>query len=339
MPIVPYLIADTFGTHIGKYSGRLKITQGKTVLQQAPLLHLQAVHVVSRGVSISSDAIAACVEQGIPIYFLDDYGGAYASLYASRLGATVLTRREQIRAYDDKRAIVLARGFVSGKLANQARLLRYMAGHRDEASAQHLNDTAHRITTYLPDIAAVQGEHIDAIRETLMGIEGTTARLYWGAVRELVPDTYGWEKRVGRGATDAVNSLLNYGYGILYSEVERALVLSGLDPYAGFLHTDRNGKPSLVLDAIEEFRQALVDRVVWGLVGRKFKVEQDDQGRMLEDTRTRYAEHILNAMDSKVLIEGQRHTFRHLLQGQMRAITSYLRNPDTTYQPFVTPLQ
>jgi hypothetical protein len=60
---------------------------------------------------------------------------------------------------------------------------------------------------------------------------------------------------------------------------------------------------------------------------------------MLEDTRTRYAEHILNAMDSKVLIEGQRHTFRHLLQGQMRAITSYLRNPDTTYQPFVTPLQ
>src|SRR5204862_398077 len=74
--------------------------------------------------------------------------------------------------------------------------------------------------------------------------------------------------REGRGATDPLNAALNYGYGILYAQVERALLLAGLDPYAGFLHADRPGKPSLVLDLIEEFRQAVVDRTLIGQVNR-----------------------------------------------------------------------
>ncbi|MER3513307.1 MAG: CRISPR-associated endonuclease Cas1, partial [Chloroflexota bacterium] len=77
----------------------------------------------------------------------------------------------------------------------------------------------------------------------------------------------------------------NYGYGILYGQVERALVLAGLDPYAGFIHVDRPGKPSLVLDLIEEFRQAVVDRTVLGLVNKGVALEQDEEGRLTEGTR------------------------------------------------------
>src|SRR5258707_15829984 len=108
MPIVAQLIADTFGSHIGKYSERLKITQKGETLAQAPLMHLESVHILSMGVSISADALEACCERGIPLYFLDSRGTPFASIYASGLTGTVLTRREQLRAFDDWRGVRLA---------------------------------------------------------------------------------------------------------------------------------------------------------------------------------------------------------------------------------------
>ena len=81
MSIVHDLVADQFGSHLGKYSERLKLTRGKEVLAQAPLLHLESVTISSSGVSISAEAIRACVERGIPIHFLGGSGTPYASLY------------------------------------------------------------------------------------------------------------------------------------------------------------------------------------------------------------------------------------------------------------------
>lgn len=78
----------------------------------------------------------------------------------------------------------------------------------------------------------------------------------------LLADHVSFEGREHRGATDQVNAALNYGYGILYAQVWGAIMNAGLEPFAGFLHVDRPGKPSLVLDLIEEFRQPLVDRPV-----------------------------------------------------------------------------
>lgn len=167
-----------------------------------------------------------------------------------------------------------------------------------------------------------------------MDIEGNATRLYWAAVRLILPPEYGWTKREGRGATDPINSLLNYGYGILYSQVERALVLAGLDPYAGFVHVDRPGKPSLVLDVIEEFRQACVDRVVFGLANRHFEVAQNEQGQLSEETRRSYADHILKHLESQMYYQGKRYPLRHILQMQARQLARFLRGQTATYAPF-----
>src|SRR5688572_22053991 len=80
MPIVQNLIAEEFGCHIGKYSGRLKVTQGGVTLAQAPLIHLESVTIAGSGVSISAEAVRACAERGIPIHFLSGTGTPYASL-------------------------------------------------------------------------------------------------------------------------------------------------------------------------------------------------------------------------------------------------------------------
>lgn len=335
MPIVKHLIADTFGTHIGKYQGRLKITQKGKTLTQAPLIHLDAVHVISRGVSVSSDALAACCESGIPIHYLDERGTPYATVYSAGLVGTVLTRREQLRAYDDERGYHVAMMFANGKIQNQANTLRYLARNRKENPiGESLQLRAGEVQDYLRPLEALIPQHVDDLRNPLMSIEANAAKLYWAGAREIMPPEYGWEKRVGRGATDPINSLLNYGYGILYGQIERVLTLAGLDPYAGFIHADRPGKPSLVLDFIEEFRQVAVDRVVFGLAARQFVVEQDSLGQMSVDTRRTFAEHILNHLESNVRYDSQRQPLRVVMQTQARRLVAYIRCERERYVPF-----
>lgn len=336
MPVVQHLVADQYGSHIGKYSERLRVTQKGETLAQAPLLYLESVAVLNRGVSISADALEACCERGIPVHFLDAQGAPFASLYAAGLTGTVITRREQMRAYDDERGVKLGLAFAAGKIQNQATTLRYFAKTRKdtpvgEGLLQASTEVAEQQARLEEFKTAAQ---VDAIRSQLLAVEGNAARIYWQAVRAVVPEQYGWTAREGRGAKDAINSLLNYGYGILYGTVERAIVLAGLDPFAGFVHVDRPGKPSLTLDLIEEFRQEAVDRAVVGLATRRFAVEQNEQGWLSEATRRQFAEHILGHLETAVRYNGQKHPLQQVIQMQARALASFVRSEREEYTPF-----
>jgi CRISP-associated protein Cas1 len=338
MPIVEHIFADQYGLFIGKFQERIKLMKGNQIIQQAPLLHLQSVTIAQMGVTISADAIAACTERGIPIVMLDGYGDVFATLYASGLVGTVLTRREQLRAYDDERAFVLARAFGMGKLYNQMATLRYWAKNRHEAhpdDARLLRDTAQQLHTFYAQIETYTPIHVDACRADLLGLEGIATHHYWQAARCLVPPHYQWTHRHTRGANDPVNSLLNYGYGILYGEIEKACVMAGLDPYAGFLHADRPGKPSLVLDVIEEFRQLVVDRVVFGLVARQYTIAQDELGMLETDTKRDFASKIIQQLDAQTRYHGKRTLVRHIIQTQTRQLVTFLRGERDTYSPFM----
>ncbi|HMN15138.1 MAG TPA: CRISPR-associated endonuclease Cas1 [Bellilinea sp.] len=335
MPVVKHLIADQFGSHVGKYSQRLKVTQNGQVLAQAPLLHLEEVSVLSRGVSVSADALEACCERGIPVFFIDSVGTPYASVYSAGLMGTVLTRREQLRAFDDRRGVVLGLAIATGKLQNQSITLKYFSKSRkDTPTGEALRLAALEVLDYLAWLDRLSGEKVDDLRGSILAAEGNAARRYWEAVRLILPESYDWPGRQGRGALDPINSLLNYGYGILYGQVERAQVLAGLDPYAGFVHVDRPGKPSLVLDMIEEFRQVAVDRVVFGLAARNFSVNQDQQGRLSDDTRRTYAEHIIHHLEATVRYEGKRYPLRQVVQMQARRLAAFLRGERDTYEPY-----
>lgn len=336
MTVVDHLYADQFGSFIGKYSERLKITLRGETLQQAPLLHLKSVTIASNGVSLSTDAIAACCERGIPIVMLDATGSVYASIYAAGLVGTVQTRRDQLLAFYDNRRAQLALTFSTAKVTNQAATLRYWARNRRDAHPDDADSLLQTATTLLPIIDLMLNlpadEHLYA---HLMGYEGQAAHHYWQGARRLVPDSYGFSGRIGRGATDPINSLLNYGYGILYAEIERAIILAGLDPYGGFLHADRPGKPSLVLDLIEGFRQISVDRPVFGLAARGYTVTQDENGLLTQATRRDFAGKILKQLDGRVRQDGERHTLRHLIQRQARQLATYVRGERDAYEPFI----
>ncbi|MCA9923379.1 MAG: CRISPR-associated endonuclease Cas1, partial [Anaerolineales bacterium] len=333
-----------FGSHVGKYQGRLKVTRKKEVLAQAPLLHLETVTIANNGVSISADAIRACTECGIPIHFMSGTGNPYAALYSAGLTGTVLTRREQLLAYNDLRAVHLALQFAGGKIENQGALLKYTAKYRKENAPdvyQELRWLAGEVIDHMEELCALdflaprEHYHIDDVRGQILSIEGRAAQKYWQGIKQILPERLAWPGRQGRGARDPFNSALNYGYGILYSQVQRAIVLAGLDPFGGYIHVDRPGKPSLVLDLVEEFRAPVVDRTILGLVNKGVKIEQDERGFLCDKTRRFLAEKIIARLESNERYEKKRHPLRTIIQKQARHLATFVRRERDAYDPFV----
>jgi CRISPR-associated protein Cas1 len=290
-------------------------------------------------VGISSDVVRVCAEEGIPIHFLNGSAGDdYGTLFASGLTGMALTKRAQLRAYEDARGLALAQAFVSGKIQSQANMLRYAAKYRKDGEPDlyaALTLAATEVLDPLPALAHLSGVVDEASRAALMGGEGRAAARYWQAIALIIPAELSWPGRETQGARDPFNAALNYGYGVLRSQVRQALLLAGLEPNAGFLHADRPGKPSLTLDLIEEFRQAVVDRPLIGQVNRGFAIGQDEAGRLDAPTRKRIVEKVLERLETTEPYEGKRQPLRHILQLQARHIATFVRGERPEYTPFV----
>ncbi|GIV79348.1 MAG: CRISPR-associated endonuclease Cas1 [Litorilinea sp.] len=338
MAIVQHLIVDEFGSFIAKHQGRLRVTCQGEKRVEAPLMHLETVLISGRGVSLSSDVVAACVEAGIPLHFLDARGQPLGSLYSAGLAATVETRRAQLEARGDGRGVHVARAVAAGKIRNQANLLKYMSKYRKTRQPeiyQEVRLLADEVLDHLADLERCTGDTVDACRGQILSAEGRAAQKYWAGIGRLLLPEVGWPGRRTQGARDPFNAALNYGYGILYSQVERALVLAGLDPYAGFLHVDRPGKASLVYDLVEEFRQTVVDRTVMAIFNRGMAVELDERGQLTGETRRNLAEKVLNRLEATEAFEGKRHPLRAIIQMQARHLAVYLRGERPAYTAFV----
>ena len=331
------LLVEHYGSFISKHQGRLQVVHNKQKLNEVPLLHLEQVVVMANGISLSTDVIRACVEQGIPIHFLSGSGQPYASLYSAGLTGTVQTRRAQLAAELDNRGVALVKAFATGKLHNQVNLLRYLVKNHRQSEPELATEVDSCVAAIHDEIAAIDkldGTMAAEIRPSLLAHEGRAAHYYWKGVGRLLRADLNWPGRQTQGATDSFNSALNYGYGVLYSQVERALVLAGLDPYGGFLHVDRPGKPSLTLDFIEEFRQAVVDRPIIGAINRKLAIEKDESDRLTPQTRRDLAERVLARLESPESYESKRQALRVILQQQARHLATFLRGDRPAYTPF-----
>ena len=378
------LIISDYGTYLGKRSERVSVRyrDKDREKEEHPLMDLDQIVITSRGVSVSSDLIEACTERGIEIAFLSFNGKPYAKLNSPSLTATVISRREQLAAYHDDRGLEIAKQFAAGKLKNQINLIRYFGKYRKKQAPKKYAELMERITKIeglIDEIQLVQSSTsqppacprgsrdrgggpkggneppVDSARSTLLNLEGRAAALYWECVQRLLPAGR-FTTRNHQGAADDVNALLNYGYGILYSQVWSALTLAGLEPFAGFLHVDRPGKPSLVLDFIEEFRQPVVDRVVFAMINKRFKVEWENpdsdtakaahqsskpdaetetptQRRLSQATRRALADRVLARLQETERFERKAQKLCNIIQLQARHLAMHLRR-ERDYHPF-----
>jgi CRISPR-associated protein Cas1 len=328
MPIIKHLIVDEYGSFVSKHQGRLRVTVKQEKRLEAPLMHLETVLLASQGVSVSAKAIAACAEAGAPVYIIDGLGRPVASMYASALIGTVQTRRAQLMAYEDRRGLEAARGLSLGKIRNQASLLKYLAKYRKEKDPERyalLRDAAADVLGHEQEMLALDAERVSEVRDQMLSAEGRAAQRYWEALKLLVPEKFAWPGRRRRHAKDPFNMALNYGYGVLYGEVERALVLAGLDPYGGFLHTDRPGKPSLVFDLIEPFRPAVVDRAMLAMASKGASLAVGDDEFLTVEVRRKVAEKVHQRLDAPAPRKGQKLSLRAIIQTQARELATFVR--------------
>lgn len=327
------VFVEGFGVSVSKKSERLVVKRKGEVVFERPFFDVERVIVATEGATVSSSAVHECVKNGIPLEFLSYSGTPYASLVSPQLGGTVKTRRAQLRAYEDLRGVVLGKAFAAGKLKSCANNLKYYAKYRkgaDRATYEYLYRRVDGMEDLARQVEGIEGDCVDEVRGALMNAEGRGAAMYWEGVRRISPDFPG---REGRGATDLVNSLLNYAYGILYNRILSAATRAGLDPFAGYVHTDRPGKPSLVLDLIEEFRGPVADRAVLGMLGTGFKVGMD--GDLLDDaTRKLVAVRVRERLAARVKHRGRKHTLENVIHVQARSVASFVRD-GVLYKPFV----
>lgn len=302
-----------------------------------PLSRLRSVVVSGRGVTISSDLIGALVERGITLSFMSGRGQPVANLSAPGLSGTVQTRRSQLEAYCSPLGVQLAAEFVRGKLRNQKHQLQYSGKYlklTDPERFTRLEAKIVAIGNVRKQLLKFEAPALDPVRDQLMGYEGTAARLYWEGVAIILEGQVQFPGRHTRGAIDPVNSALNYGYGILYSQVAGALANAGLELYAGFLHVDRPGKPSLVLDVVEEFRAPIVDRAVLALVNQGVPLEADDHG-LTAAARKYVADRILDRLATHVPYEGKNWPLSSVMQHQARHLAVAVRG-ERTYRCFAS---
>lgn len=280
--------------------------------------------------ALSTEAIALATDANIDIAFLDYRGIPYARVYPCKLGGTTLTRKKQAEATISDKSLSIARALVAGKCRNQAGLLRVLA--RDHNN-DRMRKAAASISRIASQISKVAGDAL-AVRRSLLGMEGSAAAQYFQSLVGLLPFT----GRNPDGEDDA-NICLNYGYGILYSQVEKACLIAGLDPFLGFYHADRYGKPCLVLDLVEEFRPVVVDRTVVSLftLGRVSAgcFEHSGSRCLSKAGRRLVLEAVLERLRAEVNLHGRKTPYETIILEQARALGKYILEEENSYKAYV----
>jgi CRISPR-associated protein Cas1 len=272
----------TFGSYLTMAKHVLVVKLKKRIVFECPINVIDHVAVEADGVAVSSRVISACAAARVPLTFCARSGMPRARLVPARSDLRPTLVDDQAAARSSSIGTSIATSMIEAKIRNQrAELLRAAKYQgRPEALRERLGQTAAHLANSAATLASQVHGSLQSARQPLLLQEARAAAFYWEGFGSLVRQHVAFERRRGRGAVDLVNVLLNYGYWHLFQRVWLAVERSGLHPFLGLLHTGRGRAPGLVLDLMEEFRAAVVDRAVLGLVARRTRLEVGEDGRL-----------------------------------------------------------
>jgi len=266
------LYATTPGTSLHLDGDAIRIYHseqpGRRLLPLARIDHIVAFG----GVTITDDLMHRCARDRRSVTWLSGSGRFLAGVVGPQDGNPHLRVAQHDQYRDGARRLDLAARFVVGKLQNTRQLLLRAARDATGRRQGSLREVAECTATSIIALADVPS------LEVVMGIEGQAARRYVSIWPDLLTSHARLRppaRRVSRPPTDPLNAALSFGYGLLRVAVQGALDQVGLDPFIGYLHGIRPGKPSLALDLMEEFRALLVDRIVFTAFNQRQLIETD----------------------------------------------------------------
>ena len=318
------LVINTYGSYLRK-SGDCFLVKNEDKVFEVSVRKVDSI-MITTSAYLSTDALKFAIENNIDVIFLDEFGDPYGRVWHSKLGSTVLIRRKQLEISATEEGLELAKEWIIKKVENQTDFLGKLKRPRED-KAEKLEESIKGLAEITQKLTALSGT-IDERRGTVMGLEGSAGRIYFDALSYVMPERFKFEGRSRNPAKDEFNALLKYGYGVLYSLVEKACIIAGLDPYIGFVHTDNYNKKSLVFDLIEMFRIFADESVVYLFSGRKIKVEYFDEVKggftLNKEGKAVLIEALNNTLDESVRYKGRNIQKRNIIQFECHSIANKL---------------
>jgi CRISPR-associated protein Cas1 len=263
------LIINTYGTYVHVKDDLFEISLTKDGEKQKHHFASQKVTsiLMSKGSAISTDAVILAMKNNIDIIVFEYDGMPLGRFWHSKPGSTSKIRKQQLEASLNETGVSWIKSWLVLKLDNQVEFLKRLKNHRT-ATADLIQEKLDGIIALKTKMNELKGNKIDMLDDTLRGLEGTAGRIYFQTLSSLLTEKYQFAGRSFRPAKDQFNAFLNYAYGVLYSRVEKVLVIAGLDPFVGFMHRDDYNMKSMVFDFIEPYR-IYADEVVFKLFSAK----------------------------------------------------------------------
>jgi CRISPR-associated protein Cas1 len=322
------------GASLGKDKGRIEVRRKDEKLASVRLLDVSQLNLYGN-VQVSNQLLRELFAREIPVCWFS-YGGWFSGIGTGLPGRNVELRRRQV-IVAAQGGVDIARLIVAGKIQNSRTLLRRNSDTKPLAVLEQLRRLVDQART-APSAAS------------LLGLEGTAARLYFGAFSGMVRSSkrlpgapFTFEGRKRRPPPDAVNCLLGYVYGLLTKELTTVALAVGFDPYQGFYHRPRFGRPALALDMAEEFRPLVAESVVINLINNgevgasDFLVRAGGVGLTSAGRKA-----VLAAYERRLATTirhptfGYKITYRRVQEVQMRLLGAVLMGEVPEYVPFTT---
>lgn len=331
-----------------------------------PLFKVEEVMVLG-DITLTTPALASLLSAKIQITYMSKYGQYLGNLSPQLTKNSILRLAQHAAHVDATRRHGIAQHFVVGKLRNMRTvLMRYQRMQNDPLIGKQLETLKQCIraaveTKLNGQDNAIEWHEIDDALEyeetvvgeittdrmnglaSLLGCEGAGSAAYFHVLERLIKCDWkhGFSKRVRRPPSDPVNAMLSYGYTILTGQVASALASVGFDPYIGYLHSSRYGKPALALDLMEEFRPLIVDSVVLNLLNNRQLTAKDfvleiNSYRMTDATKRLFLQKFEDRMQEVIAhpVFEYKVTYRRCIELQARLLAKYLTGEVPRYTPF-----
>ncbi len=332
------LYLNTQGLRVGKSGAVLRVQDKDSLIQEVRVGEICQLNLMGN-IQLSTQAIQTLCEAGVPICYFSQ-GGWFYGITTGMNTKNVFLRRAQFRLAEEKWfALRLARRLVGGKIRNQRTMLQRNHVEPEAAVLRELKEMASR------------AEEAASLEE-LLGLEGNAARLYFGAFAGMIKTEDGegpgefrfdFRQRNRRPPRDPVNALLSLAYSLLTKDLTIACYAVGFDPFLGYYHQPRFGRPALALDLMEPFRPLIADSAVLSAVNMRMVTEKDflQAGSAValtpEGRKGFYRAYELR-MDSLVThpLFDYRVSYRRLLEIQARLLARVMEGEIDKYPVFVT---
>jgi len=329
---MPTLYVTEPGARVEKEYGRFLVTKDDEVLLAVPAVRVQQVVLVG-SVGVTTQALIALLNAGVGLTLISAAGKLLGRLLPGEALHIPLRHAQYQRAADPAFCLLVSRAYVRGKLCNCRTLARRWARTNAQVDVRQIE----RITQCLRRLP-MAGD-----LATVRGLEGEASKAYFAVLRQVLRPGLGFDKRVRRPPTDPVNALLSLGYTFLTDNLMAACEIVGLDPYDGFFHADKYGRPALALDLMEEFRALVVDSVVLNVVNRGMLAADDfhpgpEGGLYLKPAALReFCRQYSARLNTEIVHPGvgRSLSYQKCFEVQARALRQVIEGRRTAYIPFI----